>query len=232
MPPLPPDFLPRALAGLLSLSLLPILYRMALLWRAEEMSRLTNANSQASNPGELTLSDDKLRRLCPELYPKPGQWFALWDSKYGGRAADRFLIADQLKHGDTRAALVVSVAPLLIAAYSDDLDAVTLLRFPDEFATDYALQIGQRLVVVNRFWRGGKLAPDLVRGERAMEPYANVQPYLAHFLSDDTEQLQFLVEEIEPEEWERVRVLADDYLARNGQKARDGRPTRSHRPAK
>ena len=51
----------------------------------------------------------------------------------------RTYLKEQLLHGDSRAAVVVSVDPLLlVAAYTDELDCVALLRFPDsEFVEEY-----------------------------------------------------------------------------------------------
>lgn len=56
--------------------------------------------------------------------------------KYGRR----YHIRDMLAHGDSRAAVVVSVSPLLVACYCDDLDGVCLLRFPDSLAAGHRLQ--------------------------------------------------------------------------------------------
>lgn len=54
-------------------------------------------------------------------------------------------VSRALCFGDTQPAIVVSTAPLLIGAYSDEMDAVVMLRFPDGFAERYKLTAGTRL---------------------------------------------------------------------------------------
>ena len=60
-------------------------------------------------------------------------------------------IAEHLEHGDSRAAIVVSTDPeLLIAAYTDELDCVAMLRLPKEpLVSKYSLLRGSRLLTVN-----------------------------------------------------------------------------------
>src|SRR5581483_10306990 len=80
----------------------------------------------ASDPAGLSLSDAKLRRLRPELYG----WRRWVREKTGWAFPQRDYLAGHLLRGDARAAVVVSSEPLLVAAYSDELDAVAVLRFP------------------------------------------------------------------------------------------------------
>ena len=55
--------------------------------------------------------------------------------------------------GDTRAAVVLSTDPLLIGQYSDELDAVLVLAFPDWVAGQYDLKPGKKLVSSTMYWR-------------------------------------------------------------------------------
>ena len=62
-------------------------------------------------------------------------------------------IAEHLEHGDSRAAIVVSTYPaLLIAAYTDELACVAMLRLPKEpLVSKYSLLRGSRLLTVNTY---------------------------------------------------------------------------------
>lgn len=48
-------------------------------------------------------------------------------------------VARALCFGDTQPAVVVSAKPLIIAAYSDEMDAVVMLHFPVELTENTAL---------------------------------------------------------------------------------------------
>lgn len=199
---------------------------------ARKASAWTNTHSFASDPGSLSLSEKLLQRLRPDWYT--GGWDPLgWlDLKVGGRAMARFLVADQLVYGDSRAALVVSLEPLLIAAYTDELDCIALLRFPSELVGAHSLQVGQRLLTVNRYWGPSKpVARDLEHGPASLHQYRNFQPLIAHFLSEDSLALDRRTAEIEEAEWQRTDELAQRYLARFGSVARDGRPWHCAQPA-
>src|SRR4051794_19833466 len=95
---------------------------------------VVNFRSKASDPGRIRLSHAKLRRLEPYLYPSLTHpwWLLRW--LLGPSMAQVYWIRDVLIHGDSRAAVVMSVRPLLVAAYTDELDTIALLQFPDEFA--------------------------------------------------------------------------------------------------
>jgi hypothetical protein len=141
-----------------------------------------NVQSRASDPIGIRLDRNKLHRLCPEYFEIGANPIAWLDARLGRRAADVFLVQDQLNHGDSRAAVVVSVSPLLVAAYTDELDCVALLRFPDEFARDYGLRPFSRLLTVNWYWSGVP-APDLEIGPLNLNRYGNFQPLIADNLA-------------------------------------------------
>ena len=95
-----------------------------------------------------------------------------------------------LVHGDSRAAVAMSVSPFLVACYCDDLDGVCVLRFPDAQAEAHGIRRGDRLLTVlnsvcvapgNR----GVPVPDLVQGSHANLCYENFRPLVAELLSDD-----------------------------------------------
>jgi hypothetical protein len=56
-------------------------------------------------------------------------------------------VATHLDRGDARAALVAAITPdVLVAAYTDELDCVAMLRFPQELVDIYDLEVGTRLI--------------------------------------------------------------------------------------
>jgi hypothetical protein len=199
--------------------------------RARIISAQINRLSRASDPVDVRLSRVKLRRLCPELFESRGNLIAWLDRLIGSRAALIFQIADHLSHGDSRAAVVVSVAPLLVAAYTDEMDCIAMLQFPDELARECDLHVRDRLLTVNRYASGGRLAPDLEHGRLSYERFSNFQPIIADFLADDFDQLRQRKIRIGEDEWVRTWVLGQRYLERFGNLARNGRPPFGMRPA-
>jgi len=78
----------------------------------------------ASDAGKFSLDEQKLRALFPDF-----EW-----------TADQLAYLDDvLRLGDSRAAVVASVDPLVVSAYRDELDAVILVRFPDPLVKQYSL---------------------------------------------------------------------------------------------
>src|SRR5262249_20807501 len=137
-----------------------------------------NRGSAASDPLGLRMSEEKLKRFCPSLYISSGVWGSLRCVFWDGLAL-RYYIRDMLIHGDSRAAVVVSTSPLLVACYSDDLDGVCVLRFDEELAEEHHLRAGSRLVTVLNAHctpQPGqeKVACDLVQGSGANPFYINL----------------------------------------------------------
>lgn len=186
----------------------------------------------ASDPGRVTLSRRRLARLCPEFGdPGGGGAVARIENLLNDRNADIARIADHLENGDSRAAVVVSAAPLLVSAYTDELDCVALLCFPDAFVRDYELSVGSRLLSVNRYGGGGPLARDLEHGPASHHRWTNFQPLIADFLSDDRARIAARKSQISEREWDLAFSLGQRWLAARGTAARDGRPNRSQLPA-
>lgn len=190
---------------------------------------LNNA-SFASDPGRIQLSHGKLRRLQPELYEPQGlyRWFGRLSPNQHLRLTHT---EEHLLHGDSRAALVVSINPLLVAAYTDELDCIALLRFPQELAQEYSLQVGSRLLTVNLYMHGNTTASDLQPGPTSYQRYSNFIPLIAEFVSADQTRIEARKAAIAEAEWARTEGLAQEYLAQHGQRCRDGRPLYNHIPA-
>ena len=189
-------------------------------------------HSRASDPGGVLLSRDKLRRLHPELFSGTGGFFR----RLLGRGRDPGLeeycesLAEHLQQGDSRAAVVVSITPLVVAAYTDELDCVALLRFPNYLAAEYGLRVGSRLLTVNRYFRGGERPGDLVPGPRDTKQYTNFTPIIADFLATDRGRVDRRKVTIGEDEWARAAEMGRELIGR-GVTPRDGRPLNCGRPA-
>jgi hypothetical protein len=196
------------------------------------MSKYHDDSTFATNPGALSLSERKLEELEPALFTartfkcSPGCPI----DHPAAEMRERF--AEHLRLGDSRAAVVVALQPLLVAAYSSDLDAVALLRFPVELVERYRLKVGARLLTVNTYAdvRGKTTnepfyAVDLVPGPRR-SGWSNFSPFIADFLSDESERIEARKRELPESEWLDVERLTGIRVARMGlDTARSGLPT-------
>lgn len=190
----------------------------------------TRDNSRASDPGQLRLSDTKLQELHAELYERKGL-MRLLNQPSAEQKEKIARVVSQLQHGDSRAAVVVNAEPLIVAAYTDEMDCVALLRFPDELARNYQLQPGTRLLTVNSYGRGAQLAPDLEHGPASYHRWTNFCPIIADFVSDDIVRIGQRKAEISEAEWARTWELAHAYVSKRGWLCRDGRPLLAGTPA-
>jgi len=183
--------------------------------------------TQASHPGAVVLSLEKAARLCPELLATPGSEEERGFRKWAGESPEWWLglLKAYLLQGDSRAAMVVSTRPLLVAAYTDELDCVVLLRFPQSFVRQYELKKGSRLLTVNTYrWRKDNPVPrDLKEGPRARRIYGNFQPLIADFLSDNKGPIEQRKAHIDQNEWDRCQQLGHEYI-KSSKRPRRGHP--------
>ena len=189
--------------------------------------------STASHQGGLTLSNEKLRLLEPWMF---GVRYAFWKIvssllSIDFEMVDAKVLKEHLAFGDSRAALVMSTAPLLVAAYCDDLDCVAMLRFPRDFARRYQLSVGSRLLTINTYYRGFTTQPDLALGPNRTADWTGLFPVIAEFLCDDDRRIEDHKQAIGEAEWQRCRELGEAYLFEHPRTARKGRPRWSHQPA-
>lgn len=200
--------------------------------------RVLDHSSVASDPGAVRLSDEKLRRIQPEfislvkwlgfLAKNPTAMFVSLD-----RASWKIPIAEHLMYGDSRAAVVISVSPLLIAAYTDELDCIALLKFEAGFGKDYDLSVGSRLITINTYLDlTDDYEEDLIVGKDNYGRYGNFSPFIAEFLTEDIDVLENRKRNIDESEWLRTKNLGEEYAAKQNARARDGRPLYSIFPAK
>ncbi len=127
-----------------------------------------------------------------------------------------------LFYGDTQPALVVSAAPLLIAAYSDEMDGVIMLDFPAEFVEKYNLSAGMRLTTSNVYFTGDRVAKDIFPGEHYCNQYVDFVPVVQLFLGKKDDQILAKTALFNEDTWNRVAEKAAEYrsfhpdLVRNG----------------
>jgi hypothetical protein len=198
-------------------------------------------STRASDPVFIGLSDVKLFQFQPEIYQKKNtkgllQVFKFWEDSH-----EKYIPAHPNLHthykehllcGDSRAAIVVSLSPLLIAAYTDEFDCVAMLKFPDRLIREYSLKLYDRLLTINLYERGDDLVEDLENGPASYYRYSNFIPFIAEFLSDSLSQIELRKSQILESEWERTKYLAEKYILNNGKvKVRDGRPLYCGKPA-
>ena len=178
--------------------------------------RYIDPNSFAENPGGICLSDKKFEQVKKLL----GSDFI--SSVYVKPHKKR--INEYLKMGDTQPALVCSASPLIIAAYSDEMDAVIMLTFPDELAKQYDLSEGTRLVTSNVYSYIGLsgIAKDIFIGEDYLNRYSDFIPVVSLFLSDDELYLKNRTEIFSEEIWQRVTEKAQKYSAEHPTLKRNG----------
>jgi hypothetical protein len=172
--------------------------------------------SRASDPAGLTLSPRRYRRLR-------GMGGIVWEllgRAFGTKYPD--LVREHLECGDSRAALVVATSPLLVAAYTDELDCVVMLRFPRWLVREHGLEVGSRLLAVITYPHDENLARDLDLGPAHHGQFLNAHPQIGEFLSGDVERMEARKREIEEGEWRRCAELAAAYRQTHGDRARDG----------
>ncbi len=184
----------------------------------------------ATDPGQIRLSRNKLRVLRPDLYGLSGLWQSVL-AYFRLGWPQRTYIEEQLLCGDSRAAVVISTSPLLIAAYTDELDCIAMLRFPDEFTDEYDLQKGTRLLTVNCYGSLPDYDPDLILGPKLIDRWTGFHPLIADFLTDDGERVEARKKQITEDEWQRALDMGMEYAKRYPKVARDGRPVYSATPA-
>jgi hypothetical protein len=198
-------------------------------------------SSRASNPVFINLSDTKISQFHPELY-QVNITTGLLQSLAFWKAVDKEYIPlypilhthykEHLLCGDSRAAMVVSINPLLIAAYTDEFDCIAMLKFPNSLISEYNLKVYDRLLTINLYMPEGDFAEDLENGPASHNRYSNFEPFIAEFLSDDLHQIELRKAQILSNEWERTKHLAEKYIEKNGKiRFRDGRPLYCRKPA-
>lgn len=197
---------------------------IAALYGCSATPKYHDPTTKASDPGGVSLSPTKLQVFKNEFASAgpPRRPLPIPDD----------LLDEHLRLGDSRAAVVIRTEPaLLIAAYTDELDCVVMLRFDPAFVSSYGLTEGSRLLTINTYARE-TVAADLHPGPKNFRRYTNVYPLIAEFLSDDMYRISRRKGSISEDEWRRTWEQGKSYLERYGRLARDGSPYLSAVPAR
>ena len=188
-------------------------------------------STQASDPGDIRLSHDKLKEFHPDLY-ETQKIMGLFNGLTREQKSWQAHFAEQMLYGDSRAAVVLSTSPLLVAAYTDELDCSVVLRFPAELVERYSLEAGDHLLTVNAYEEATSIVGDLSEGPETTGQYCNFSPLITEFLSDDYGRIEYRKSTIDAAEWERAERMGREYLERNGGNVRDGSPRSAEVPIK
>jgi len=176
----------------------------------------------ASDPGGVQIADARLKRLCPDL-------FGAGRLKTEHRQYREYL-ARHMALGDSRAAVVVALDPILVAAYTSELDCVAVLAFPSQ-VVDQPLVVGTRLLTVNTYHRGDFDQLDIDPGPRRADRWVGFHPVIADFICANPDVVEHRKREIDDAEWQRTLDLGIAYLAQHPGKYRNGAPTESGKSA-
>jgi len=178
------------------------------------LSKFHDDSFEADDAIDIGLSREKLRALDADMFEK--------------EVVSHDLIHEHLGLGDTCSAVVACLDPLLVAAYSFDLDCVVMLSFPNFLIDEYRLSVGSRLLTVNTYTTAHGYASDLTPGSDATGLFTGFFPIIAEFVSDDLPAIEARKIEIEEEDWRYVQALAAAYLDEHGKSyARNGHPYES-----
>lgn len=185
------------------------------------LKTLDNA-THASSPGGLSVSEKKLKILRPDLFGLKGRIEGIADSMKNG-FDKRTRIKEHMLYGDSQPAVVISRSPLIIAAYSEDIDCVVLLKFPEEYAEICNLEIKSKLISVNTYLRIEEFQKDITPGPNCHNTWTGYIPIIAEFITDDIGALEKKKQEIDNETWEYVYKLGVEYQEKKPGVFRDGR---------
>lgn len=179
-------------------------------------------NSYASEPGNIHISDEKWNEVAWLL------GLNFFEKLRYNR--NRKYIDDYIFRGDSQPAVVMSTSPLIISAYSDEMDAVMLLRFPDVLAEKYGIEPGTRLTTSNTYSmfadysrvKPEYVADDIIPGKKFSGQYFDFRPIVTIFLSDDMDIIEQHTNHVPEQLWEYVEKLSRRYYESFPDRFRDG----------
>jgi len=178
------------------------------------MGNYVDSNTFAENAGGVNLSKEKFRQIRDEILKL--SFMKKWQYNRSFQRIDDYMV-----NGDTQPAIVHSISPLIISAYSDEMDGVVFLEFPDKLAEIYNLRIGMRLVTSNVYFCGFKIKKDITAGSGYLKRYTDFTPIVQLFLAEDEDYVMKRTELFDEDIWNRVKYLTEEYSS-NGNKARKG----------
>lgn len=164
-------------------------------------------------PGRFQVNNKKLKALRPKL-------FKFSHFIFGSSMDHKPFTLQFMREGDVQPAVVISLDPLLVACYSDELDAVTVQYLPSELIPKLKLKMYSKLLTVNGY--GKRPTKDVTLGPNALGNYASVASIIADLYTDDTLRLNTLKNAFEEEWWNHTVNLGRKYLEDHPGMARNG----------
>lgn len=168
------------------------------------------------NPGRFRLDRHKLKKLRPDIFSFKQFMCSEKDSPS--------FIQPHMEQGDIQPAVVVSTDPLLVACYTNSMDAVVLMCLPTMYGVYRGYEIGTRLICVNvyDFLNKGRKNNDIIEGPRSVHQHSLFGPIIADLFTDDVKRLEDVKALIPNEMWEYVEALGNQYMAVRPGMARNG----------
>ena len=171
-------------------------------------------NTAAENAGNVLPSREKFDYIRDELLHVKG-----FKKVYFNKQFNR--LGGYLMNGDTQPAVVVSLSPLIISAYSDEMDGVLFLKFPDALADMYGLSVGARLVTSTIYIPGNKPVKDVYAGPYYMGNYCDFTPTVQLFMCDGEDSIRNRTSLFGEDVWKRGEEMSFSRFSQK-HKTRDG----------
>ena len=179
--------------------------------------------SYSDNPANIRPKKSMVKPLCPELGSMKFKY--VWERFAFNLANSKPLwkyFCEIMKTHDANPAIVCSTRPLLVAAYSCDLDCAVLIRYPDEFVNRFGLKQKMKLLSVNSYDQ--MKLDDVVPGPRSSGLWGSFLPRIANFLSDDEQMIKRKINGFSLDVWDRVWECGVEYAKRFPHHARGPNP--------
>lgn len=169
-----------------------------------------NPMGGATAPGNLTISDFKLKMLRPDIYGIGGTFKRVLN-KVGIGFSARDMIAAILAAGDTQPAIVISLRPLLVSVYSDEFDGVVILDIPEALKDVYGLKLGTRLLACCFYGPDDRIQNDIAPGPANPRRWQIFMPVLTDICSGDYHQIRRHKQRFTEDDWHKAWYLGLDY---------------------
>ena len=169
------------------------------------------------NPGLFKMIKKKLKALRPGVY-------SIFKLLIGNTNDNPGCTESCLNDGDIQPAVVVSTSPLLVASYTDEMDAVIMLYFPEELGLKRSWTVGKKLITVNSYNALGPVRKnnDIYPGPASSGKYRSIGPIVAELYTDNQERVARKVSEIPEELYQHAFNLGKEYMAEHPGMARNG----------
>lgn len=175
------------------------------------MGKYVDPNINAEVRGDLKISKKMLKVACPSM-------FGLFGIKLTNFETYKRM-CEYISLGDTQPAIVYNISPFLVAAYSDEMDAVVMVRFDESLIERYNIVERQRMISVNIYTDGKSYGMDIPKdikiGSGYLNRWTDFTPHIGDLLSNNIEIIQNHKMNISEEKWHYVEQLAEEYAYNN-----------------